>query len=73
MQLLRYTSGIVIIPLGLQSSQNSLSLDDLELHALDLVVKEAVERHDERGTAEKLERRKDREGMDAQCLCETFL
>jgi hypothetical protein len=73
MQLLQYTSRVVIIPLGLQSSQNGLSLDDLELHALDLVVKEAVQRHDERGATAKVERRKEQEGMDAQCLCETLL
>jgi hypothetical protein len=28
-----------------------LALDDLELHALDLVVKEAIKRHDGRGMA----------------------
>lgn len=40
------TSGVVVISLGFQSPENSLTLDDLELHALDLVVEEAVERHD---------------------------
>jgi hypothetical protein len=40
------TSRVVVVPLSFQSSQNSLTLDDLELPALDLVVKEAIERHD---------------------------
>jgi hypothetical protein len=31
--------------LRLQSSQNSLALDDLELHALDFVVEETIKRH----------------------------
>jgi hypothetical protein len=39
------TSRVVVVSLSFQSSQNSLTLDDLELPALDLVVKEAIERH----------------------------
>jgi hypothetical protein len=41
------TSGVVIISLSFQSAQNGLALDNLELHALDLIVKEAVQSHDE--------------------------
>lgn len=40
-----HTSGIVIVSLRFKSPEDCLPLDDLELHALDLVVKEAVERH----------------------------
>jgi hypothetical protein len=39
------TSRVVVVSLSFQSSQNSLTLDDLELPTLDLVVKEAIERH----------------------------
>jgi CheY-specific phosphatase CheX len=41
------TSGVVIISLSFQSAKNGLTLDNLELHALDFIVKEAVQRHDE--------------------------
>jgi hypothetical protein len=41
-----HTPRVVVISLSFQSSQNRLALDDLELHALDLVVKEAIQRHD---------------------------
>ena len=39
------TSRIVIVSLRFKSPEDCLALDDLELHALDLVVEEAVERH----------------------------
>ena len=39
------TSRVVIVPLRFKSAEDCLALDDLELHALDLVVEEAVERH----------------------------
>jgi hypothetical protein len=48
------TSRVVIIPLSFQSSQNSLTLDDLELHALDLIMEEAIQRHPEDEVAKML-------------------
>jgi hypothetical protein len=39
--------------LGFQPSKHSLALDDLELHALDLIVKEAIESHGESGEGEE--------------------
>lgn len=38
-------SRVVVVPLRFQSAEDGLTLDDLELHALDLVVKEGIERH----------------------------
>jgi hypothetical protein len=37
--------GVVVVPLGFEATQLGLALDDLELHRLDLVVEEGVERH----------------------------
>ena len=38
-------AGVVVVPLGLETTQRSLTLEDLELHRLDLVVVVLVERH----------------------------
>lgn len=38
-------SRVVVVSLCFQSSQNRLPLNDLKLHALDLVVKETIQRH----------------------------
>lgn len=53
------TSGIVIVSLSFQSPQNSLALNNLELHALDLVMKKAIKRHGEEGASEIIEEKKD--------------
>lgn len=42
-------SGVVVIPLGLETAQHSLALEDLKLHRLDLVVIVVVERHGDGG------------------------
>lgn len=41
----KHTPGVIVISLCFQSAQHCLALNDLELHALDLVVEEAVKRH----------------------------
>lgn len=44
-QASKHTSRVIIIPLCFQPAQHCLALDDLELHALNLVMEEAIERH----------------------------
>lgn len=43
--MVELTSRVVVIPLSFKASQNSLTLYYLQLHAFDLIVEEAVERH----------------------------